>query len=146
MWRQARRAILPPSTAPLEEQRTERRQAYAQRVRIPVHDMRERVVTRNPRESRTAEARVIRIEDDFVAAGIGHAEPVVLARHRRRVEHAQDGRVPMLLAQERKHALVGAVQVAPAEASGVAVAGMELRERTIQARELAVQILEALVF
>src|SRR6202008_3660071 len=94
-------------------------------------------------EARAAESRMIGIEYHRIAARIRHAEPVVVARHRGRVEDADERRMAVLLPQECEHAFIRVVQVGPAETARIAIAGVQLRMLAVELRELAVEILQA---
>src|SRR6187402_305400 len=111
-------------------------------MRITMHGVRKGFVNMFARKPGATEGRVIRVEEDLVSTWIRHAQPIILARDRRCVEHAGDGLLTLLLAQEREHTLFRVVQIYPAEPAGVAITRMKLRMDSIEMRQLAVEVLE----
>src|SRR4051794_11484083 len=133
----------------LEVYDRERRQGDGEHVGSPVPADRRRFHTAEIAQSTAAILRGVAVQHLAPDAAAGDADAVVVARHRREVEHGEDDlRWVGPDAQEAECALRGVVDVAPFEARGVVVASVKRRlfaVKTVQVSHPALDLLVACV-
>src|ERR1700721_3363998 len=114
----------PSPRRPDEKNRRERRQIETQGTGIALRTLLHRVHLGLPVVGRSTETRVVRIEYFSIGSGLRDPDGIPIAGHRRRVEHAGDGGAGVLAdaaARKRPDALVGVVQIHPAESFVIAI-------------------------